>query len=96
MTLKGSVAEYLSHMENRKPAASHIFTSALFQKRKIINECSDLLTKIRRVEPLSIDTYSSLYLAYRMNCRSWSWIRDLSAFILLMVAMKVASPSRLI
>ena len=59
MMLKGSVAEYLSHMENRKPAASHIFMSALFQKRKI-----------RRVEPLSTDTYSSLYLAYRMNCRS--------------------------
>ena len=70
MTLKGSVAEYLSHMENRKPAAPHIFMSALFQKRKMINECSDLLTKIRRVEPLSTDTYSSLYLAYRMNCRS--------------------------
>ena len=65
-----NVAEYLSHMENRKPAASHIFMSALFQKRKMINECSDLLTKIRRVEPLSTDTYSSLYLAYRMNCRS--------------------------
>ena len=73
MTLKGSVAEYLSHMENRKPAASHIFMSALFQKRKMIHECSDFMnvvTKVRRVEPLSIDTYSSLYLAYRMNCRS--------------------------
>lgn len=40
MTLEGSVAEYLFHMQNRKPAAFHIFTSILVYKRKIIQEYS--------------------------------------------------------
>ena len=35
MTLEGSVAEYLSHAK-QKPAASHIFMSTLFHKRKTI------------------------------------------------------------
>ena len=34
----GSVSEYLPYMQNRKPAASHILMSTLFQKRKIIKK----------------------------------------------------------
>ena len=37
MTLEGSVAEYLSYAK-QKPAASHIFMSTLFHKRKTIQE----------------------------------------------------------
>ena len=40
MTLEGSVAEYLSHMQNRKPAAFHIFMSIPVYKRKMIQEYS--------------------------------------------------------
>lgn len=35
MMPEGSVAEYLSHMQNKKPATSHIFISTLFHKRKL-------------------------------------------------------------
>ena len=35
MTLEGSVKEYLSHIQNRKPAASQIFMSTQFLKRKM-------------------------------------------------------------
>ena len=35
MMLKGSVAEYLSHMRKGKPAVSHIFMSTLFHKREM-------------------------------------------------------------
>ena len=35
MTLEGSVKEYLSHIQNRKPAASQIFMSTQFLKRKL-------------------------------------------------------------
>ena len=35
MMLEGSFAEDLSHMQNRKPAAPHIFRSILFHKKKI-------------------------------------------------------------
>ena len=40
MTLERSFAEYLSHMHNRKPAASHVhlFMSTMFHKRKIMQE----------------------------------------------------------
>ena len=40
MTLEGtcSVAEYLSHMQNRKPAASHILMTTLSHKRKRTRE----------------------------------------------------------
>ena len=41
---EGSVTEDLSHMENRKPATSHIFMSALFHKRKMTEEYSHQLT----------------------------------------------------
>ena len=43
MTLDSSVPEYLPYMQNRKPAASHIFMCTLFQKRKIIQENNNLL-----------------------------------------------------
>ena len=33
---EGSVSEYLSQMQTRKPTTSHIFMSILFHKRKII------------------------------------------------------------
>ena len=36
--LDGSVAGYLSYMQNRKPASSRIFMSTLFHKRKMILE----------------------------------------------------------
>ena len=36
MKHEGSVAEDLSHMHNRKPAAFHILMSSLFHKRKMI------------------------------------------------------------
>ena len=36
--LDGSVAEYLSYMQNRKPASSRIFMSTLFPKREMILE----------------------------------------------------------
>lgn len=42
--LEGSVTEDLSHMENRKPATSHIFMGALFHKRKMTEEYSHQLT----------------------------------------------------
>ena len=35
MTLEGSVKEYLSHIQNRKPAASQIFMSTQFLRRKM-------------------------------------------------------------
>ena len=35
MTLEGSVKEYLSHIQNRKPAASQIFMSTQFLKKKL-------------------------------------------------------------
>ena len=35
MTLEGSVKEYLSHIQNRKPAASQIFMSTQFLERKM-------------------------------------------------------------
>lgn len=38
MTLDGGVAQYLSHMQNGEPAASHIFISNLFKKRMMIQE----------------------------------------------------------
>ena len=38
MTLEGSVEEYLSRMQNRKPAASQIFISSLFHKIGMIQE----------------------------------------------------------
>ena len=38
MTLKGCVAEYLSHMQNRKPAETHISMSTLCHKREMIQE----------------------------------------------------------
>ena len=40
MTLEGTsiVAKYLSHMQNRKPAASHILMTALSHKRKMTQE----------------------------------------------------------
>ena len=38
VTLARRVAEYLSHMLNRKPASSHIMISTLFHKRKMIQE----------------------------------------------------------
>ena len=40
MTLEGtcSVAEYLSHKQNRKPAASHILMTTLSHKRKMTRE----------------------------------------------------------
>ena len=40
MTLEGSVAQYLSHMQNREPTSSHIFMSTLsmFHMRKMIQE----------------------------------------------------------
>ena len=40
MTLEGSVAQYLSHMQNRKPTSSYIFMSTLsmFHMRKMIQE----------------------------------------------------------
>lgn len=31
MMVEGSVAKYLSHMQNRKPAAAHKFMCTLFQ-----------------------------------------------------------------
>ena len=37
MRLEGSVTEYLSHMQNRKLATSHIFIRTLFHKRKLTN-----------------------------------------------------------
>ena len=41
MMLEYNVAEDLSNMQNRKPAASHIFMSTLFHKRKVIQKYSD-------------------------------------------------------
>ena len=41
MILQGSLAEDLSHMQNRKPAAFHIFMSTLFHERKMIQENSE-------------------------------------------------------
>ena len=41
MTLEGSVAEDLSHRQNRKPVASHILIRSLFHKRKMIQEYSE-------------------------------------------------------
>ena len=40
MTLERNFVEYLSHMHNRKPAASHVhlFMSTMFHKRKIMQE----------------------------------------------------------
>ena len=38
MILQGSLAEDLSHMQNRKPTAFHIFMSTLFHERKMIQE----------------------------------------------------------
>ena len=38
MTTECSVAEYLSHLQNRKPVAFHIFMSTLFPKRNVIQE----------------------------------------------------------
>ena len=38
MTTECSVAEYLSHLQNRKPVAFHIFMSTLFHKRNVIQE----------------------------------------------------------
>ena len=38
MALEGSVEEYLSNKQNRKPAASHILMSSLFHKKKMIQE----------------------------------------------------------
>ena len=36
--LEGSVAEYLSHMQKKKPCTSHTLMSTLFHKRKMIQE----------------------------------------------------------
>ena len=41
MMLEGSIAEDLSHMQNRKHAASHILVSTQFHKRKMIQEYFD-------------------------------------------------------
>ena len=41
MMLEGSIAEDLSHMQNRKPAASHILVSTQLHKRKMIQEYFD-------------------------------------------------------
>lgn len=38
MITECSVAEYLSHLQNRKPVAFHIFMSTLFPKRNVIQE----------------------------------------------------------
>ena len=38
MTLEGSDKEYLSHIQNRKLAASQIFMSTLFLNRKMIKK----------------------------------------------------------
>ena len=38
MMQEGSVAEDLSHVQNRKSAASHILMSTLFHKRKMIKD----------------------------------------------------------
>lgn len=38
MKTECSVAEYLSHLQNRKPVAFHIFMSNLFHKRNAIQE----------------------------------------------------------
>lgn len=38
MMLEGSFTEDLSHMENRKPAAPHIFRSILFHKKRWFND----------------------------------------------------------
>ena len=44
MTQEGRVAEDLSRMQNRKPAASHISMSTLFHERKMIQGYSEWLT----------------------------------------------------
>lgn len=41
MMLEGSFTEDLSHMQNRKPAAPHIFRSILFHKKKMVQLCAD-------------------------------------------------------
>ena len=41
MMLEGSIAEDLSHMQNRKPAASLILISTQFHRRKMIQEYFD-------------------------------------------------------
>lgn len=38
MMVEGSVAKYLSHMQNRKPAAAHKFMRTLFHKTKMSEE----------------------------------------------------------
>lgn len=38
VALEGSVAEYLFHMEDRTPAASHTFMSTLFLMIKMIKK----------------------------------------------------------
>ena len=41
MTLEGSDRADLSHLQNKKPTASHIFLSKLFLNRKMIPECNE-------------------------------------------------------
>ena len=41
MMQEGRVAEDLSHMQNRKPAASYKLMSSLFHKRKMIQGYSE-------------------------------------------------------